>query len=36
MLTLVIDENLNLALLHHTDAAVGSSEILGKLVSVTL
>lgn len=35
MLTLVIDENLDLALLHHTDAAVCGSEILS-VVSVAV
>jgi hypothetical protein len=26
--TLIVDENLDLALLHHTDAGVGSTQIL--------
>lgn len=32
-LTLVVDENLNLALLHHTDAAVGGTKILRRVSS---
>jgi hypothetical protein len=34
--TLIVDENLDLALLHHTNARVGSSQILLLLASVHL
>lgn len=32
-LTLVVDENLNLALLHHTDAAIGGTQVLVRVSS---